>query len=331
MKTVVASAPGRVCFAGEDIDWISGPSILCAINLRTNVKVSALASSHNQLELKTKGSMNGALSLPLNEVGRYTGHVLDYVNASMKVLMDMGIEPIPLNVEVTSNLPARAGLSSSAAVSVATMKALSAYFGLQLNEQQIAHLAYLVEKDELKTGAGQMDQYSCALGGLIYLNSSTTPPSNIRKFSPPTNAELIVVDTLTPRSTAEVIRMKRERFAQGESGILQYVEKTENLILNICDELDKPSLDAVQLGRLVTACQDTLRDDMRVSTPLLEASMTACLENGAFGAKITGTGMGGCMFALVPSDKSKQVQTALSNLPVRFYVTAPSPDGVVIL
>ncbi len=331
MKTVVASAPGRVCFAGEDIDWISGPSILCAINLRTNVKVSALAGSHYYLELKTKGSMNSVLSLPLNEIGQYMGHTLDYVNAAMKVLMDLGIQPIPLSIEITSNLPARAGLSSSAAVSVASLKALSAFFGLQLNEQQIAHLAYLVEKDELKTGAGQMDQYSCALGGLIYLNSSTTPPTDIRKFSPPTNAELIVVDTLTPRSTAEVIRMKRARFAQGEAGILQYVEKTERLISSICDELNKPSMDTAQLGRLVTECQDTLRDDMRVSTPLLEASVSACLENGAFGAKITGTGMGGCMFALVPHDKSKQVQTALSKLPVRFYATEPSLDGVIIL
>lgn len=331
MKTVAASAPGRVCFAGEDIDWISGPSILCAINLRTSVRVTALASSHSQLELQTRGSMNGVLSLPLNGIGQYTGHTLDYVNAAMKVLMDMGVEPMPLSVEVTSNLPARAGLSSSAAVSVASLKALSVFLGLQLNEQQIAHLAYLVEKDELKTGAGQMDQYSCALGGLIYLNSSTMPPSNIHKFSPPTNAELIVVDTLTPRNTAEVIRMKRGWFAQREAGILQYVEKTERLITDIYSELEQPTLDAVQLGKLITACQDTLRDDMRVSTPLLDESINACMENGAFGAKVTGTGMGGCMFALVPHDKGKQVQTALSKLSVRFYATEPSPDGVIIL
>jgi galactokinase len=38
-REIIASAPGRVCFAGEDIDWISGPSILCAIDLKTNVLV----------------------------------------------------------------------------------------------------------------------------------------------------------------------------------------------------------------------------------------------------------------------------------------------------
>ena len=331
MKTVKASAPGRICFAGEDIDWISGPSVLCAINLHTNVTVTSLSASHHQIEITTSGSINGRQSIPIDSVGQYSGHILDYVNASMKVLTSLGIRPCPVQIDITSNLPAKAGLSSSAAVSVASIKALSNYFGLKISNHQIAHLAYLVEKDELKTGAGQMDQYSCSLGGLIYLDSSTTPPCNIKAFTLPDEIELIVADTLTPRSTADVIRLKRQRYAQKENGILAYVRKTEDLIQGIRELVGQSDPSFQCLGELVTACHRTLREDMRVSTPLLESCVSACLENGALGAKITGTGMGGCMFALVLKDDSKQVQHALSMLPVRVYATTPASNGAVIL
>jgi len=331
MEIVRASSPGRICFAGEDIDWIFGPSILCAINLCTDVVVTSLPVSHRQIEIKTVGSMNGRLSISVDNIGKYSGSILDYVNASMKVLMSLGVEVCPVQIDVTSNLPARAGLGSSAAVSVASIKALSSYFGLKISNYQIAHLAYLVEKDELKTGAGQMDQYSCSLGGLIYLDSSTTPPCSIETFIFPDEIELIVVDTLTPRSTADVIRIKRQRYAQKERGILTYARKTEILIHDIQELVRCPSPNFQHLGRLMTACHETLRDDMKVSTPLLESCVSVCLENGALGAKITGTGMGGCMFALVLKDNSKQIQRALSMLPVCIYTTTPSSDGVVII
>jgi mevalonate kinase len=316
--------------AGEDIDWISGPSILCAINLRINVIVTGLPATNPRLEIKTSGSMNSKSSISLDDIGKYSNHTLDYINAAMKVLMNIGVKPSPVRIKITSNLPAKAGLSSSAAVSVAAIKALGIYFGLELNNHQVAHLAYLAEKDELKTGAGQMDPYSCSLGGLIYLNSSTTPPSEIETFAFPDGIELIIVDTLAPRSTADIIRLKRQRYAQRESGILTYARKTEALILEIRELMRQASPNLNNLGKLVTACHETLRDDMMVSTPLLESCISTCLENGALGAKITGTGMGGCMFALVPSDNSKQVQAALSVLPVRIYVTTPSNDGVII-
>lgn len=331
MKTVRASAPGRICFAGEDIDWISGPSILCAIDLRTNVTVVELSASHHQTEITTSGSMNGKLSIPINSIGQYSSHILDYVNASMKVLTSLGIKPCPIQIDITSNLPARAGLSSSAAVSVASIKAISDYFGLKISNHQVAHLAYLVEKDELKTGAGQMDQYSCSLGEIIYLNSSTIPPYGIKTFTLPHEVEFVIVDTLAPRSTADIIRIKKQRYTQKESGIQTYVKKTEKLIQEIRELIGQSKPNLQQLGKLITACHKTLRDDMRVSTPLLESCVSACLKNGALGAKITGTGMGGCMFALVLKDDSKRVQEALNMLPVRVYVTTTASKGVVIL
>lgn len=330
-KTVVASAPGRVCFAGEDIDWISGPSILCAINLRTNVKVTTQTKRVDYIEIKARGSINDFQHLNLSDVGIYNGHVLDYVNASIKVLIDIGVSIYPIKIDIVSNIPASAGLSSSAAVTTATIKALSVFFNINLNEQQIANLAYLVEKDEIKTGAGQMDQYSCSLGGLIYLNSSKTPPYDIQKFFIPKNTELIVVDSLTPRNTSDVIKTKRIRYAQREKGILSYIDKTEKLISRIYNELKNPRINIVKLGKYITSCHRALRDDMRVSTQLLNTCVDVCIRNGAYGAKITGTGMGGCIFAILPKSKSKLIKTALEHLPVKCYITTPSYDGLTVL
>lgn len=172
----MASAPGRVCFAGEDIDWISGPSVLCAIDLRTNVVVRKNTDLYT---LKTEGSQNSELNLTKEKIGIYSHKILDYTNAAIKVLEKNGVKITPLSVEITSNLPAKAGLSSSAAVSIASIAAISSFYGLDLSVNTVCDLAYKVESSELKTGAGQMDMYSCGLGGLIYLDSSTIPPKEM--------------------------------------------------------------------------------------------------------------------------------------------------------
>ncbi len=208
-KEIEATAPGRICLVGEDIDWTTGPSILCTIGLKTKALVS---ESKDIFRLKTKGSLDSEIDLLKEQIGTYSHHVLDYTNAAIKVISDLEINPNPIHVEITSNLPAKAGLSSSAAVSVASVAAISSFYGLYLDTADICNLAYKVESEELKTGAGQMDMYSCGIGGLIYLDSSTTPPKDIEKFVLPDGFDIVIVDTLTPRNTADVIRDKRKRY-----------------------------------------------------------------------------------------------------------------------
>ncbi len=325
-----SSAPGRICLAGEDIDWISGPSILCAINQRTTVEVLSTSTVLNEDKIifSSSGSIDFFHEVSLENIGVYEGHKSDYLNAALQVIIQhFAVDIESLHLKVQSNVPTSAGVSSSAAVLVATISALSSYYGLNISNREICHLAYIAENHELGTGVGQMDLYSCGLGGLIYINSSEVPPRHIESLLFPTEFDIILVDTLTPRKTGEVIQNKRKRIAISEPSILSYVRLTELAIEEMRSLLRSDNLDMKQIGELVSSCHSYLRDFMQVSTELLDECVARSLKMGAYGAKLTGTGMGGCMFAIADKANTNKIVNFLRDLPVKIYITSPTTDG----
>jgi mevalonate kinase len=88
--------------------------------------------------------------------------------------------------------------------------------------------------------------------------------------------------------------------------------------------------DFENIGSIVTRCHRLIRDYMGVSTDLIEKCVDLSLENGALGAKLTGTGMGGCMFALVKKENTPALVGSLSRLPVKIYVTRQAESGLVV-
>jgi mevalonate kinase len=141
---------------------------------------------------------------------------------------------------------------------------------------------------------------------------------------------MVIVDTLTPRNTSDVIKEKRRRYEIKEPGIMRYIETTQNLIIDIKNVLKEKYIDMEKLGSLMVKCHISLRDDMNVSTTLIEEGINKSLNNGAIGAKLTGTGMGGCFFALVPNNETKRLVGVLKELPVNVYITKPSEKGLIL-
>jgi len=326
-KKIAFSAPGRVCLAGEDIDWISGPSFLSAVELRTFVQIERLSLDIQKVIFSSGDPLHFVHEIALEKIGSYTGHKSDYLNAALNVIKNFGVKIPPVQLNVKSDIPANAGLSSSAAVLVATIAALSQFFGIKVSVSEICNLAYVAESGELRTGVGQMDLYSCGLGGLMYLDSSTNPPSSIEKYDFPTELRIVVVDTLSPRNTGNVISMKRERLNKADPLILSYIKYTEDAIQELRCVL-KSSRDMKDIGRIISDCHSYLRNYMQVSTVLLDECVSRCVRNGAYGAKLTGTGMGGCMFALVDQTYVDNVIESLSGLPVQIYNTIPTDIGL---
>ena len=326
----IASAPGRVCFAGEDIDWISGPSILCAINLRIQTTISMLPKNIGEIVLKSGAPLNIEYRVPLVKLGRYQNHIMDYAHAAVKLIQNIVTIIPPIEILIESKLPVSAGLSSSAAVSIATLAALNNFFGLGLSIFEICNLAYAVEKTELKTGAGQMDFYSCGVGGILYMDSSTVPPKTIKKYNLPKNLQIIIIDTLTPRRTKDVIHWKRVRLHQGDPLLIQYIKHTEVAIRKMRNLLMQQNINTPELGEIISCCHKYLKNYMCVSTDMLNVCIETALNNGALGAKLTGTGMGGCAFALTEKKMTERIIQSLSCLPVKTYVTNISNEGIVI-
>ena len=112
--------------------------------------------------------------------------------------------------------------------------------------------------------------------------------------------------------------------------MIAYVAETAALVEALTAVLDSPQPDYREAGRLLSAAHALLRDQVACSTPLIEACVSRVLAAGAYGAKLSGSGHGGCLFALVPDDAVASVLASVAGLPVHAVALPRSdPAGLV--
>ncbi|MEG8181240.1 hypothetical protein GZH49_22290 [Nocardia terpenica] len=329
---VTASAPGRICLAGESLDWMTGdPSIVSAIPMRTTVTVY---SSHRPgpVQLRAAAPLWMSRTTAVEQLGDYTGDELDHLQASVRVVARRGARRLAGTViESSTTLPIAAGVSSSAAVTVAAAAALLLVADRTLpHPDTVATMAFRAESIELHTGAGWMDFLACTYGGVRQVFPGQHPRA--AKVADGIAVPIVLIDTGQRHCTARVLASKRERFHAKEPGIRHYAHRAPALVADMAAALDTEHPDYPAIGALITRAHRLLADRVRCSTPLIEECITRCLTAGAYGAKVSGSGHGGCLFALVGWDALEPVRAALAELPVRVTVfTASDAHGVVFL
>ena len=314
---VTASSPGRVCLAGESLDWmIGGPSVTAAIPLRTRV-TAWRTSGGTDVVLSSSAPIYRTRILPVDVVARrqYQGEVLDHIQAAARLTLrgDGRLDGLVLSASTES--PVAAGVASSAAVTLATCAALSHLEGASEPDiGRICELAYQVESDELQIGAGWMDYLACAHGGVNAIESATPP--RITHIADTLGVPLVLIDTLERRSTKSVLAAKRAQLVARDPAMLSYVARTAEVATAITHELTAAEVDYRAIGGWLNIAQNLLASQARCSTPLIQACIERALRAGAYGAKLTGSGHGGCLFALVPPDAIVPVLASLEDLPV---------------
>lgn len=331
-ERVEASVHARLCCAGESLDWmIRGSSIVGAITLKTTASVEQLPPvgdehiiylrSNTPFPSKTQWSWDDP-DRPTNSYLRYAESAVDLVGRNVE-------SPCSFEVTIESDIPVNAGVSSSAAVTLATTAATAAFFGLRPSVADLCEMAYMVEHDILKTGAGRMDPYACGMGGLLHLNSGTNPVS-VEQYDFPDTLGIVLADTLTPHETRSFISSKRLRFQQGDRDIYHYIDETERHVEHMRQLMPDFGPNREEIGEIMTRLHGLLRNNVRCSTDALDICVDTAIKNGALGAKLTGSGNGGCMFALVEKEHEEQISLALHNLPVRVYETCIVMQGLSV-
>lgn len=323
------SCPGRVCLGGEDLDWMVGPSLLGAVDMRLTVVIEP--NHAPDVIIRLAHPFYNLVSIPPERLAMYDGDVFDYVRAAVTLFGRTTRADIKnLHIGVELRVPPAAGMASSAAVVVSTLAALNDHYNTALPINELLALAYRVEAEELRTGAGQMDFYGCAFGGLTYLDCMASPPDPLERLRLADAPTVMVIDTRLRRSTKQVITGKRQRWAAREPSILNYAAGTLAAVTAMRELLVQPAPDWAKLGTSLNDCHALLRDAMLASTDIAEASVRTCLEHGAYGAKITGSGSGGCIFAMLPPACELAMRVALTALPVDVYSTRLTELGVVV-
>ena len=321
------TAPGRVNLLGEHTDYNDGFVLPTAIPQRTQVTVE---TGESGFELHALGMRTrfGLSHPPVEQSAKY-------VYGCLKELQSEGVEVPPVVMRVESEVPMGVGLSSSAALEVATLRALRAFLGLRIDDVRIAQLAQRAEIRHAGVHCGIMDQMAASLaepGTMLFLDTRSLQ----RKVLPlPRASAIAVVDSGVARSLAASgyndrrAECRRAAEALGVAS-LRDIEDVKQL-----DALPEPLLrrarhvvtenarvlravatpSAAEFGSLMNRSHDSLRDDYEVSTAQLDELVTLLRAQPAVhGARLTGAGFGGACVALCRAGEARAAaQAALAD------------------
>jgi galactokinase len=314
-RSVQAFAPGRVNLIGEHTDYNEGLCLPFAVERGVTVTATPL-NDGNHVEVEATDLAEND-NFPLTAPDRVSGWRA-YVRGAVAELHRAGVELQPCRLEITSDLPREAGLSSSAALTVATCLALGTG---GMDRVELARLCSRVENEWTGASTGLLDQLAvlCSQPGQairIDMRDLDVRPVPLELG----DHTLVTLDSGAPRHLAdsgynerraecaracEILGIDSLRDASTAGGLPAPLDRRVRHVIteNVRVDASVAALergDLAELGRLLDASHTSLRDDYEVSTPDVERAVAACKEAGALGARIMGGGFGGAVLALLP-------------------------------
>ncbi|AUX24506.1 galactokinase [Sorangium cellulosum] len=321
------SAPGRVNLLGEHTDYNDGFVMPTAIPQRTTVALGPSPDGRHHLyaaDLDERATLSagGAADEPAPP------GFARYLLGCIRLFEREGFAVPPLCVHVSSRVPMGAGLSSSAALEVAALRALRSFTGVALSDERIAELGQRAEIEFAGVNCGIMDQMASSLADarhLLFLDTRTLA----RRLLPlPAGAEILVIDSGVARTLASSGYNERRaeceeaarrlgaralRDVPDPAAAAALPEPLSRRARHVITENRRvleaaEGLSAGAFGERMNASHASLRDDYEVSVPALDA-LVALLQAtpGVFGARLTGAGFGGACVALVASGQAAAI------------------------
>jgi len=310
-----AVAPGRVNLIGDHTDYQDGWCLPMAIDRSAAVSVSPRTDGRVRARSE---DFAGTVDLPADGTAVVATVESEWgrtVAAALTVLAEAGRAPVGADLMIRSSVPVGSGLSSSAAVGVAVTMALADAAAFPALGPDLARIAQSVEHRASGVPCGIMDQLASVSGLadhalLLDCRSLTVTPVAI-----PPEAVFVVVHSGEPRRLVDSAYAARRAACEEAAAVLGVATLrdasfaavshlpfarhvvSENLrTLAFADALRDGDLD--RCGSLMLESHGSLRDDFGVSTVRLDELVVALMGAGAFGARLTGAGFGGCVVGL---------------------------------
>lgn len=343
---IVVSAPGRLCLLGEHQDYLGLSIIAGAIDLRITVSGRRRSRKHMQILLPDTDEKE---EFPLDREIPYSKK-RDYLKSGVNILQREGIRfPTGWECRIQGNIPINSGTASSSAMVIAWLKFLleAAEEPRARKPEVIAELGFQAEVAEFHEPGGKMDHYASALGGVIFIDFH--PPAKVKPLPNPLKT-FVLADSLVRKDTTGTLGNIKGRVLEGlteaqkkipdfhlrtaagpkaEAAVAalppklgRYLEgtlQTRGLTAEGRTLFESPAFDHHHFGRLLNRQYRVQRDKLRISNPKMDGMIETALKAGALGAKINGSGEGGCMFAYAP-EKPEKIAEALKKTGAEAYV-----------
>ncbi len=333
---VRTSAPGRVNLIGEHTDYNGGYVLPTTIPQRTTVQLQPRPGG-------TVRALSVGVGLPTpfayvvgteSRRGRWT----DYLQGVTWVLSRAGFALGGADILIESTVPLGSGLSSSAALEIALLRAFREAFSLPVGDVQMAKLGQRAENQFVGAPVGVMDQMACTLAGdgeALFLDTRSLEWSLV---AIPAAAELVVInsgvahshargDYRTRRAECEQaarllgVGALRDLDARDLPRVMELPEPLGRRARHVVTEDDRVLAavgalragDVEALGRLFYASHESMRDDYEVSIPEIDLLVElARATPDVYGARLTGGGFGGSVVALAKPGRGRAVADAVA-------------------
>ncbi len=322
-------APGRVNLLGGHVDYHEGRVAAMAID--RDVVIGTRPTTDGRVTVRSldlKGTVDVAAdgSTEPRHVEPAWGRTVAGV---VGVLARAGRPAVGIDAAVSTNLEIGAGLSSSAAFEVAIALALGTAAEWSTDVHSLALACQQAEHDATGVPCGIQDQLVALAGVSDHALVIDCRDLAIEALPLPPGVVVLVVHSGVPRTlegSQWAARRAETEAAAAQLGLrvlrdahpddvahhprARHVVAEMTRVKEFAAALRHGDVDA--LGRLMLAGHASLRDDMEVSTPELDALVDCLMDAGAFGARLTGGGFGGCAVALVPEERAPSIAERVS-------------------
>lgn len=340
MDSVTWRAPGRVNLIGEHTDYNDGFVLPlgiaqgCTATVRTTADDAVRVTSAQEPESVT-------IALADIRPGGTTGWAA-YVTGIVGALREgTGRKEWPgLVIDVDSDVPPGAGLSSSAALTCSVAAALNDLLDLGLDREDLVAVARHAENDYVGAPTGGMDQLASLLcqADHALLCDMRSLQTEAVPFDPPASGlALLVIDTRARHrhadgeygarraSCEQAARQLGVRALRDISDLPAALAALDDDVLrrrvrHVVTENERVGTTArllragrlADIGPVLSASHVSMRDDYEITVPEVDVAVDVAVAAGALGARMTGGGFGGCVIALVPADQRRAVEVAVA-------------------
>ena len=327
-KVIRAKAPLRIGIAGGGTDVEPYASEHGGLVFNTTIDKYAYCTiipngSHEMTVYSpTFGNYTETLDLPL----RYTRSSEDLVRAAVN---HFGITD-GFKVFVKSDVPAGSGLGGSSTLMVAIIKAFADWKKVKMSREEIASLAFHLEREEIGLGGGKQDQYAAAYGGFnmmrftadgVEVKGLRLKDSVIKELQ----ERSILCFTGKARDSAAIIDEQVKALKTDMSKEDAY-EESKRLAVSIGRSLQLKDVDGAA-AQLNLAWEQKKRFSDKISNPAINSLYTAAMNSGAVGGKVSGAGGGGFMFFICAPGKRDRVCKRLTEMGAEIMEFAFDPKG----
>ena len=325
----IVRAPGRVNLIGEHTDYNDGFVLPIAIDRAITIALVPTDDRRVKMTLAADGETTG---FDLDAIGARRGHWIDYVAGTAWSMAEASLPVGGFRGLLASDLPQNAGLSSSAALELASALALSGGSEPPLDRMTLAQVAQRAENVHVGVQCGLMDQFASSLGvegaallldcrslawralpltlddvALVVCHSGSSrrldgSAYNERRAQCAEAVAAIARVEPAVRSLRDVTPAMIDAVADRLEPVLarraRHVVEENDRVLDVAAAIEAG--DAPRVGRLFSASHASLRDLYEVSSPELDALVETVESNpGVLGSRLTGAGFGGCTVTLV--------------------------------